>query len=102
MVDEELSIGDFVVMGGEVPAMLVLEACIRLRPDVIHNEESTAFESFSPELGDGTLVEAPQYTRPEEYRGLGVPKVLLSGNHKAIAEWRLEGSKNKTSKLRTS
>jgi tRNA (guanine37-N1)-methyltransferase len=102
VVDEELSIGDFVVMGGEVPAMLVLEACIRLRPDVIHNEESTAFESFSPELGDGTLVEAPQYTRPEEYRGLGVPKVLLSGNHKAIAEWRLEESKNKTSKLRNS
>jgi tRNA (guanine37-N1)-methyltransferase len=100
VVDEELSIGDFVVMGGEVPAMLVLEACLRLRPDVIHNEESIAFESFSPGLGDGTLVEAPQYTRPEEYRGLRVPQVLLSGNHKAIAEWRLQESKVKTSKLR--
>lgn len=99
-VDEELSIGDFVVMGGEVPAMLVLEACLRLRPDVIHNEESTTFESFSPGLGDGTLVEAPQYTRPEEYRGLRVPHILLSGNHKAIAEWRLQESKMKTSKLR--
>jgi tRNA (guanine37-N1)-methyltransferase len=100
VVDEELSIGDFVVMGGEVPAMVVLEACLRLRPDVIHNEESIAFESFSPGLGDGTLVEAPQYTRPEEYRGLRVPQVLLSGNHKAIAEWRLQASKVKTSKLR--
>lgn len=99
VIDEELSIGDFVVMGGEVPAMLVLEACLRLRPDVIHNEESTTHESFSPGLGDGTLVEAPQYTRPEEYRGLKVPEVLLSGNHKAIASWRLNESKIKTAKL---
>lgn len=99
-IDEELSIGDFVVMGGEVPAMLVIEACLRLRPDVIHNEQSTTFESFSPELGDGTLVEAPQYTRPEEYRGLRVPEVLLSGNHGAIADWRLQESKDKTAKLR--
>jgi tRNA (guanine37-N1)-methyltransferase len=99
VIDEELSIGDFVVMGGEVPAMLVLEACLRLRPDVIHNEESTTHESFSHGLGDGTLVEAPQYTRPEEYRGLKVPEVLLSGNHKAIASWRLNESKIKTAKL---
>jgi tRNA (guanine37-N1)-methyltransferase len=100
VIDEELSIGDFVVMGGEVPAMLVIEACLRLRPDVIHNEESTTFESFSPGLGDGSLVEAPQYTRPEEYRGLRVPQILLSGNHKAIAEWRLEKSKLKTATLK--
>lgn len=100
VIDEELSIGDFVVMGGEVPAMLVIEACLRLRPDVIHNEESTTFESFSPGLGDGSLVEAPQYTRPEEYRGLRVPQILLSGNHKAIAEWRLEESKLKTATLK--
>ncbi len=99
-VDEELSIGDFVVMGGEVPTMLVMEAALRLRPDVIHNEQSTTFESFSPHLGDGNLVEAPQYTRPEEYRGLRVPDVLLSGNHKAIAEWRITESRNKTSKIR--
>jgi len=83
-----------------VPAMLVIEACLRLRPDVIHNEESTTFESFSPGLGDGSLVEAPQYTRPEEYRGLRVPQILLSGNHKAIAEWRLEKSKLKTATLK--
>ena len=99
-VDEELSIGDFVVMGGEVPAMLVIEASLRLRPDVIHNQESTSFESFSPDLGDGSLVESPQYTRPEEYRGTRVPDILLSGNHKAIADWRLAESKKKTSKLR--
>jgi tRNA (guanine37-N1)-methyltransferase len=101
MVDEEISIGDFVVMGGEVPAMMVIEACIRLRPDVIHNAESVLMESFSPALGDGTLVEAPQYTRPEEYRGLKVPEVLLSGNHKAIAEWRLQEATIRTDKLRS-
>lgn len=99
-IDEELSIGDFVVMGGEVPAMLVMEASLRLRPDVIHNDESTAFESFSPALGDGSLVESPQYTRPEEYRGKKVPDILLSGNHKAISDWRLAESKKKTNKLR--
>ena len=99
-IDEELSIGDFVVMGGEVPTMLVLEACLRLRPDVIHNAESTSFESFSPTLGDGTLVESPQYTRPEEYRGLRVPDILLSGNHQAIAAWRLSQAESKTKKIR--
>ncbi len=100
VVDEELSVGDFVVMGGEVPAMLVMEAALRLRPEVIHNEQSTSVESFSPQLGDGTLVEAPHYTRPEEYRGLRVPDVLLSGNHKAIAEWRLRESISKTARVR--
>lgn len=99
-IDEELSVGDFVVMGGEVPAMLVLEACLRLRPDVIHNSESISFESFSPTLGDGTLVESPQYTRPEEYRGLRVPDILLSGNHKAIAEWRVSQAEIKTKRIR--
>ncbi len=101
MVDEEISIGDFVVMGGEVPVMMVIEACIRLRPDVIHNADSILMESFSPALGDGTLVEAPQYTRPEEYRGLKVPDVLLSGNHKAITDWRLAEAKKRTEKLRS-
>lgn len=100
VVDEEISVGDFVVMGGEVPAMLVMEAALRLRPEVIHNEQSTSVESFSPQLGDGTLVEAPHYTRPEEYRGLRVPDVLLSGNHKAIAEWRLRESISKTARVR--
>ena len=98
-IDEEISVGDFVVMGGEVPAMLVIEASLRLRPGVLHNAESTAHESFSPELAGGDLVEAPQYTRPENFRGLGVPEVLLSGNHKAIAEWRLKEARAKTSRL---
>lgn len=99
VVDEEISIGDFVVMGGEVPAMLVMEACLRLQPDVIQNSESIEHESFSPALGDGSLVEAPQFTRPEEYRGLKVPDILLSGNHKLIREWRLAEARRRTENL---
>jgi tRNA (guanine37-N1)-methyltransferase len=99
-VDEEISIGDFVVMGGEVPAMLLLEATLRLRPEVIHNSLSTAHESFSEALGGGELVEAPQYTRPEDFRGLKVPEVLLSGNHKKIEEWRLEQAQQTTARLK--
>lgn len=98
-VDEEISIGDFVVMGGEVPVMLMIEACLRLRPNVLHNHESTECESFSPHLGDGTLVEAPQYTRPEHYERLSVPSVLLSGDHKKIEAWRMEQATNKTTEL---
>jgi len=100
VVDEEISVGDYVVMGGEVPAMLVMEACLRLQPDVIQNTESVEHESFSPALGDGTLVEAPQYTRPEEFRGIKVPEILLSGNHKLVKEWRLTESKKRTEQLR--
>ena len=100
-VDEEISIGDFVVMGGEVPAMLIIEAALRLQPGVLHNAESTSHESFSPDLAGGDLVEAPQYTRPENFRGHAVPPVLLSGNHKAISEWRLREAQAKTSRLST-
>jgi len=99
-IDEQISVGDYVVMGGEVPAMLVMEACLRLRPDVIQNIQSTQHESFSPALCDGTLVEAPQYTRPEEFRGMRVPEVLLSGNHKAIEEWRLSEAYKRTQALK--
>ena len=98
-VDEEISVGDYVMMGGEVPAMALIEACLRLRPDAIHNSESVKHESFSVDLGGGTLVEAPQYTRPEEFRGAGVPEVLLSGNHKHIEEWRLNEAKIRTKKI---
>jgi len=98
-IDEEISVGDFVVMGGEVPAMVVIEASLRLQPGVLHNAESTSHESFSLELAGGDLVEAPQYTRPENFRGFAVPEVLLSGNHKAIAEWRLKEARAKTSRL---
>ena len=98
-IDEEISVGDFVVMGGEVPAMLMIEASLRLRPGVLHNAESVSHESFSPDLAGGSLVEAPQYTRPETYRGLAVPEVLLSGNHKAIADWRLKEARERTARL---
>ena len=100
-IDEEISVGDFVVMGGEVPAMLIIEASLRLQPGVLHNAESTSHESFSPELAGGGLVEAPQYTRPENFRGLSVPDVLLSGNHKVISEWRLKEAHAKTGRLAT-
>ncbi|MEY4668428.1 MAG: tRNA ((37)-N1)-methyltransferase TrmD [Pseudomonadota bacterium] len=95
-IDEEISVGDYVVMGGEVPAMLIIEASLRLRPGVLHNAQSVSHESFSPDLADGELLEAPQYTRPESFRGINVPDVLLSGNHKAIAEWRLKEAQAKT------
>lgn len=80
----EISAGDFVCNGGEVPAMLVIDAVIRLIPGVLGDEQSAADESHSE---DGRL-EYPQYTRPREFRGMTVPEVLLSGDHGAIAEWR--------------
>ena len=85
-VDEELSLGDFVMTGGEVAAMAVIEACVRLLPGVLGNEASTTEESHSPESGG--LLEYPHYTRPAEFRGAGVPSVLKEGNHAEIAKWR--------------
>lgn len=84
----EISIGPYVLAGGEVAAMAVLEATIRKVPGVIGNEESLLEESFSAGLGGG--VEYPQYTRPREFRGVQVPEVLLGGNHAQIARWRRE------------
>jgi tRNA (guanine37-N1)-methyltransferase len=83
-VDEELSLGDFVLQGGEVAAVAVIEAVARLLPGVLGNEESAASESFAGEM----VLEGPQYTRPPDFRGLGVPKALLSGDHARIARWR--------------
>ncbi len=83
LVDEEVSIGDFVLSGGEVAALAVVEAVTRLVPGVMGNAESANEESFS----DG-LLEYPQYTKPREYKGMTVPEVLLSGDHGAIARWR--------------
>lgn len=91
-VDHEISIGEYVVMGGEVPAMVVIEACARLIDSVVGNAESIQHESFS---ADDSL-EAPQFTRPPEFRGLKVPEVLLSGNHRKIAEWRSAESRRLT------
>lgn len=82
-VDEEISIGDYVLNGGEVAALVIIDAVARLIPGVVGKQASTEEESFS----DG-LLEYPQYTRPEEFRGKRVPEVLLSGNHAEIARWR--------------
>jgi tRNA (guanine37-N1)-methyltransferase len=87
-VDEEISLGDFVVTGGEIPAMCLLEAVIRLRPGVLGNQDSAREESFSVEC-EG-LLEYPQYTRPLSFRGLEVPEVLRSGDHAKIKRYREE------------
>ena len=83
-VDEQISIGDFVLTGGELPAMVLIDSIVRLIPGVLGGEKSAEIESFS----DGKTREFPQYTRPEEFRGVKVPKVLLSGNHAEITQWR--------------
>ena len=83
LCDEELSIGDFVLAGGEAAALVVIEAVARLVPGVVGNEASTDDESFS-----GTFLEYPQYTRPAEFRGYPVPEVLRSGDHRRIERWR--------------
>lgn len=88
LVDEEVSIGDFVLTGGELPAMTIADSVVRLIPGVLGGENSAAIESFS----DGETLEFPQYTRPEEFNGMRVPEVLLSGNHAAIDAWRRENS----------
>ncbi|MDJ1159717.1 tRNA (guanosine(37)-N1)-methyltransferase TrmD [Chelatococcus sp. SYSU_G07232] len=80
---EEVSIGDYVLSGGEIPAMVLIDACVRLLPGVMGKEESGAEESF-----EGGLLEYPHYTRPREWEGRAIPEVLLSGNHAAIARWR--------------
>src|SRR6185295_2518069 len=94
-VDEELSIGDYVLSGGEVAALVTLDAVTRLVPGALGNAESTATESFAA----GTL-EYPQYTRPETFRGLTVPAVLLSGDHAAIARWRADEAERITRQRR--
>lgn len=90
---DEISIGDFVLNGGEVAAMVMIDTIIRLVPGVLGDEESSKQDSFS---GEGRLLEYPQYTRPREYRGLATPEVLLSGNHPEIARWRKEQSEART------
>jgi tRNA (guanine37-N1)-methyltransferase len=93
-VAEELSLGDFVLTGGEIAAMAVIEATVRLLPGVLGNEASQQSESHSEALSGG--LEYPQYTRPAEYRGVAVPEVLVSGNHAKIEAWRLEQSASRT------
>lgn len=88
LVDAEISVGDYVLTGGELPAMTIVDSIVRLLPGVLGGAASAEIESFS----DGKTLEFPQYTRPEEFRGMRVPEVLLSGNHAAIAKWREENS----------
>lgn len=90
---EEISLGDFILNGGEVAAMAVVDATIRLVPGVLGDEDSSASDSFS---GARRWLEFPQYTRPREYRGLETPEILLSGNHEEIARWREEQSRQRT------
>lgn len=85
-IDEEISIGDYVLTGGELPAMVLIDAIARQIPGVLGKEESMHEESFSKSLN--RKKEYPHYTRPEEFRGMKVPDVLLSGHHKKIEEWR--------------
>jgi len=94
LVDEQWSIGDFVLTGGELAAMMMIDSIVRLIPGVLGGEKSAEIESFS----DGETLEFPQYTRPEEFKGLRVPDVLLSGHHEKIAEWRAEQSRILTKK----
>ena len=89
LVDQELSVGDYVLTGGELPAMTIVDSIVRLIPGVLGGAESAVIESFS----DGETLEFPQYTRPEEWNGMSVPEVLLSGHHGEIAKWRAKNSK---------
>jgi tRNA (guanine37-N1)-methyltransferase len=95
LVDDEISIGDYILTGGEIPAMVVVETVVRLLPDVLGNESSHDVESFC----EG-LLEYPQYTRPEDFKGMKVPEVLLSGHHKEIANWRKQQAEKRTKKRR--
>ena len=94
-VDEEISIGDYVLSGGEVPAMAVIEGMVRLIPGVLGNPDSVREESFQQ-----GLLEGPHYTRPAEFGGLGVPEVLCSGDHGAVARWRAEQARERTRRRR--
>ena len=93
----ELSIGDFILNGGEVAAMAVIDTTIRLIPGVLGDERSSEQDSFS----EGALLEFPQYTKPREFRGHNVPEVLLGGNHPEIAKWREEQSRQRTQERRS-
>lgn len=89
LVDAQISVGDYVLTGGELPAMTIIDSIVRLLPGVLGGDKSAEIESFS----DGETLEFPQYTRPEEFNGLRVPDVLLSGHHAQIERWRADNSK---------
>ncbi len=95
LADVEISLGDFVLSGGEIPAMALVDSIVRLLPGALGEPESITEESFS-----AGLLEYPQYTRPREFRGMGVPEVLLNGNHAKIYEWRAKQSAERTKQRR--
>jgi tRNA (guanine37-N1)-methyltransferase len=93
LVDTEISIGDYVLTNGAIAAVVFVDAIVRLVPSVLGDEQSAGEDSFS-----SGLLEAPQYTRPAEFRGMAVPEILLSGDHEAIAQWRREQSEQRSKK----
>jgi tRNA (guanine37-N1)-methyltransferase len=102
LADEELSIGDYVLSGGELAAAVVVDAVARLLPGVLGNEDSAVFESFREVEGHKTpgILDCTQYTRPAEFRGWKVPETLLGGNHEEIRRWRKQAALEKTARLR--
>jgi len=102
LADEEISIGDYVLTGGELPAAVIVDAVARLVPGVVGKAASVEVESFSipGEQEASGLLEWPHYTRPADFRGWRVPEVLLTGNHEAIRRWRLQAAREKTARLR--
>jgi tRNA (guanine37-N1)-methyltransferase len=100
LADDEISIGDYVLSGGELAAAVVIDVISRLQPGVLGNEQSTVFESFSEGGHSPGIFDCPQYTRPAEFRGWKVPEVLLGGNHAEIREWRRQSAREKTRRFR--
>ncbi|MBZ5632226.1 MAG: tRNA (guanosine(37)-N1)-methyltransferase TrmD [Acidobacteriia bacterium] len=96
LADEELSVGDFVLSGGELAAAMVIDVVARLKEGVLGNSDSAVYESF----GEDGLLDCPQYTRPAEFRGWKAPEVLLGGNHEQIRQWRLKAAREKTARQR--
>lgn len=97
-VDEEVSMGDFVLTGGEIPAAAIVDSIVRLTPGVLKKDQATKNESFN--IKDKKILEYPQYTRPEKFMGKKVPEILLKGNHKEIEKWRMEKALEETQKKR--
>jgi tRNA (guanine37-N1)-methyltransferase len=110
LATEEISIGDFVLSGGELAAMMIVDAVTRLLPGALGNEASSQNESFSGDTqndaigesrrANGVLLDFPHYTRPAEYRGWGIPEVLIGGNHAEVAKWRRAAAAEKTRRNR--
>lgn len=97
---EEISIGDYILSGGEVAAQVLIDSCVRLLPGVLGNDESAEDESFSVGVTHDNILEYPHYTKPQEWRGMRVPEVLSSGHHLKIQKWRMEKALEKTKKRR--